>query len=356
MMMRFCVEDSGIGIEPQNLSHLFDAFTQEDSSTTRKFGGTGLGLTISRRLCQLMGGDIEVSSTPQKGSQFVATMKIRMNSQVVIAEDGLLRFKQPYQILVVDDNELALLALEHQLSGMGANVCCCQSALKGLQALEQAKKPFDLIILDWTMPFMDGETFLSKLACLPLDKPTINIVLSAYNTEMITPHTEQLAIHAIMQKPVLSSVLFNTIEHTLSNVTKVQHNEVDTPLKGLKVLVAEDNDINQLVIENLLTVEGANVHMVDNGLKSTESMAEEQFDIVLMDIHMPVMDGIEATKIIRSMSDKKKAATPIIALTANVMEEDIKHYINIGMNAHVPKPTKVEVLRKTVREVLAHSA
>ena len=352
MNIQFCVEDTGIGIEAENIPHLFDAFTQEDSSTTRKFGGTGLGLTISKRLCHLMGGDIEVESELNKGSKFTASMQIRMNTQVVIADGDGQRFKSKYNVLVVDDNELALQALEFQLAEMGASVTCCHSAMQGLSAIENLDKDFDVIILDWTMPVMDGETFLTKLAERTLRKEAVIIVLTAYNIDIIRPHSQRLGIQSLMQKPVLSSVLYNNIEHTLSQAEKLEEDTVVSPLKGLKVLVAEDNDINQLVIENLLKVEGANVHIVANGLESTETMAADIFDIVLMDIHMPVMDGIEATKIIRGMNDKSKADIPIIALTANVMEDDIKHYLSIGMNAHVAKPTQIEVLRDTVREVL----
>lgn len=352
MNMRFCVEDSGIGIEAENLPHLFDAFTQEDSSTTRKFGGTGLGLTISRRLCHLMGGDIEVMSELDQGSQFTATMKIRMNTQVVIADEQAQRFKHNYKVLVVDDNELALQALEFQLTEMGAYVTCCQSAMQGLSAIENLDKDYDVIILDWTMPVMDGEDFLTKLAGRTLRKEAAIIVLTAYNIDMIRPQAERLAISSLMQKPVLSSVLFNNIEHTLQQVAVVDENIPDSPLKGLKILIAEDNDINQLVIENLLKIEGASVQIVTDGLQSTKALESDSFDIVLMDIHMPIMDGIEATKIIRNMEDKNKANTPIIALTANVMEDDIKHYLNVGMNAHVAKPTQIEVLRQTVRDVL----
>lgn len=216
----FTVEDTGIGIDDQYLNNLFDAFTQEDSSTTRKFGGTGLGLSISKRLCQLMDGDIEVSSRQGKGSRFTASMTL---------------------------------------------------------GVRNAERPC-------------GENVLATSEDLP-------------------------------------------------------------PLEGLKILVAEDNQINQLVVVAMLEQDGATVEVADNGLLCTEKLKQQDFNLILMDIHMPVMDGIEATQVIRAMENKAKASIPIVALTANVLEDDVKHYLSVGMNAHVAKPTKIDTLRRTIAAV-----
>lgn len=351
--MQFIVKDTGIGIDPNNLSHLFNAFTQEDSSTTRKFGGTGLGLTISKRLCELMGGDITVQSTPDVGSSFTASMQISLNDQVVIADEHDLCFTESFEVLLLDDNVLSVYAVDERLSHMGLAVTTCNTAQKALDMIKQDIQRFKVIILDWTMPVMDGEMFLSELMTLTPAPSAVNIVLTAYNTDVVNRFSEKLGIQAILQKPVLTSVLFNTIESALKDDILVVAPISDEVLSGLKVLVVEDNTINQLVISNLLEMDGAKVHMVENGLLSTQALTSDSFDIILMDIHMPVMDGIEATKIIRNMSDKQKSTTPIIALTANVMEDDIKHYLSIGMNAHIAKPTQIETLRQTVSDVLA---
>ncbi len=352
MNMKFVVRDTGIGINSDKLSHLFDAFTQEDSSTTRKFGGTGLGLTISRRLCQLMSGDITVQSTPDVGSCFTASMQIELNDQVVIWDEHELYFNEPFDVLVIDDNAFAVQALDEQLTKLGLVVTSYTSAQDALAMIKEARRQFKVIVLDWTMPIMGGEKFLAELQKTNPQAFEMVIVLTAYNTNIVSRFSEKLNIQAILQKPVLTSVLFNTIESAFTRQPPPIEQIPELRLKELKVLVVEDNEINQVVISSLLDFEGMNVHMVENGLLGTQSVASDSFDIILMDIHMPVMDGIEATKIIRSMDDKNKANTPIIALTANVMEDDIKHYLSIGMNAHVAKPTKIEVLRETIQAVL----
>ncbi|NQZ08390.1 MAG: response regulator [Algicola sp.] len=353
MALLFIIKDSGIGIAQQNMTHLFDAFTQADSSTTRKFGGTGLGLTISKRLCELMGGDITVQSTMNEGSCFTASMQIQLNDQVVITDEAHLRFAEPFEVLLIDDNPLALKILDEELSIMGLVISTCDSAQAAISMIKQHKHRFKVIILDWTMPVLGGESFLTELLAIDPPASQINIVLTAYNTDMISRFSDKLNIHSILQKPVLDSVLYNTIEHLMSHKSIKQPQQSGFTLAGLKILVAEDNNINQLVICNLLETDGATVHLVENGLQSTQSLITDTFDLVLMDIHMPVMDGIEATKIIRKMNDKNKAATPIIALTANVMENDISHYLASGMNAHVGKPTKMDSLRQTIFDVLS---
>lgn len=348
--LHFVVKDTGIGIAPQNIKLLFDAFTQEDSSTTRKFGGTGLGLTISKRLCQLMGGDIFVESTRGVGSCFTASLELQLNNKVLVADQEALRFEEVFKVLLVDDNRLALKALDEQLTKMGVETTCCISAKEALKLVVQDEMSFKLIILDWTMPIMNGEMFLNELK--EINYPSINIVLTAYNTDIIRRYCEQLNIHHILQKPVYSSVLYNAIVQAIDDSSVKQEVKHETTLSGLNVLVAEDNNINQLVIANLLQSEGANVHLVENGLQCTEILETQAFDLVLMDIHMPIMDGVEATKIIRAMDNKSTANTPIIALTANVLEDDIAKYLSVGMNAHVAKPTKAETLRAAVARIL----
>jgi signal transduction histidine kinase/CheY-like chemotaxis protein len=357
MQMTFKVRDTGIGIKEEHLPHLFDAFTQEDSSTTRKFGGTGLGLAISRRLCQLMGGDIDVQSTPLVGSCFTASIKIQLNDQIVTPDDIDLCFTDPFEVLLVDDNSLALKALDTQLSGMGLKTTLCGSAQEALSVIKQDEHQFKVVILDWTMPPDDGEMFLTHLNSINLRIPIMSIVLTAYNTDCISRFQEKLNISAILQKPVLNSVLFNTIQSALIHKPHDVEHLTDCTIKGLSFLVIEDNNINQMIITNLLETEGAEVYVAENGLVGTKALISSSFDLVLMDIHMPVMDGVEATKVIRNMDDKQKATIPIIALTANVMPDHIKHYLSVGMNAHVAKPTKIDILRQTIKDVLsAHSA
>ncbi len=342
----FKVEDTGIGIAEKNLANLFKSFTQEDSSTTRKFGGTGLGLTISLRLCELMQGSILVTSKHGIGSCFTANVKLKLNNKVITPDQDHLCFENEFEALIVDDNKLALNALGEQLSLMGLKVTLCESAKHAISLVEHEKHQFKLVITDWTMPEIDGELFLTQLNKL-INCDTI-IVLTAYNSEIIKRFADRLKISCVLQKPVLASVLFNTIQHYLHNTSDFTNSNESRVLSGLNILVAEDNKINQLVISNLLETEGAHVHLVENGFECTKSLDLKEFDLILMDIHMPVMDGIETTKFIR----KIPMDIPIIALTANVMADDINNYLSIGMNAHVAKPIELETLRKTICNLL----
>jgi signal transduction histidine kinase/CheY-like chemotaxis protein len=348
ILIIFKVKDSGIGISPEKTPHLFEAFTQEDSSTTRNFGGTGLGLTISRRLCKIMGGDISVTSTPNIGSEFTASLKIRLNDQIITQDSHNLTFPTPFNVLVVDDNYLALKAVGEQLSLMGLPSTLCTSAQEALDIIEHEPSKFRVLITDWTMPVMNGSAFLSHVNSMSYKPFELVIVLTAYNKDVIKNHAQNLNITSIFQKPVLTSVLFNIMQKNIGELTKLTPHPTKNSLVGLKILVAEDNAINQLIISKMLEKEGIITEMVSNGSECTQAVELQEFDLILMDIHMPIMDGIEASKIIRNSDNKNIANIPIIALTANVMESDIAHYLSIGMNAHIAKPTKPEVLHDTI--------
>ncbi len=346
--MRFIVKDSGIGIAQNKLAHLFEAFTQEDSSTTRNYGGTGLGLTISKRLCKLMGGDITVTSTQNVGSEFTATVRIKLNDQIIIPDNGLFTFDKKFDVLVVDDNVLALRAIGKQLSLMGLNPTLCQSARHALELIEDQGHSFKVIITDWMMPIVNGESFLTRINNMETKPFDILIVLTAYNKEVIDNFSSRLNINSILQKPVLTSVLFGVINSKLTDSAALAIPDNQKSLEGLRILVAEDNAINKLIIVKMLEKEGAIIDVVDNGLECIEALLPQKYDLILMDIHMPVMDGVKATQSIRKHQDNSIANLPIIALTANVMENDISHYLSIGINAHVAKPTKANELRSTI--------
>jgi len=352
VLMHFIVKDSGIGIAPKNLPHLFDAFTQEDSSTTRKFGGTGLGLTISKRLCKLMGGDISVTSTQNVGSVFTASIKLKLHTQVLTPNSQNLVFPDVFDVLVVDDNTLALNAIEKQLSLMGLNCTLCRTGQQALDIIEKEQGKFKVIITDWCMPTMSGESFLTHINNMEAKPCEIIIVITAYNKNTINELANKLNINTVLHKPVLTSLLYSVIQTNIENSTILPMANNEESLAGLRVLVAEDNKINQLVITKMLEKEGIVFRLVDNGLECTQLIENEDFDLILMDIHMPVMDGVEASKIIRNSANKKVANTPIIALTANVMSDDIQYYLSIGINAHIAKPTQPRDLHDTIVQCL----
>ena len=347
----FTVKDSGIGIAEDNLSNLFESFTQADSSTTRKFGGTGLGLTISKRLCQLMGGDITVHSTQGVGSEFVASVEVKLNNQALIDDTPNLIFTDPFDVLIIDDNEEDLKVIENQLTAMGLACTACSSAKQAIDIIEQNKEKFKVIIVDWIMPAMSSETFLTRIYNINPQLCNNIIVLTRDHEVLLNDVANKININTILQKPVHSSVLYEEVKsrvvgsfHEVPKVNAVS----EQSLAGIRVLVVEDNSINRLIVTNILENSGAQVYLVDNGLECIQTVKLEPFDIILMDIHMPIMDGVEATQIIRNDSDETIANIPIIALTANVMKDDITRYLSIGMNAHVAKPIKTQKLRETI--------
>ncbi|MDO6547317.1 response regulator [Pseudoalteromonas carrageenovora] len=346
--LRFTVKDSGIGINENNLPNLFKSFTQADSSTTRKFGGTGLGLAISKRLCQSMGGSISVKSTENVGSEFTAVIKVKLNERALIEDSPQLAFIDTFDILLIDDNEGDLKLISNELIAMGLGCTLCSDASDAINKIKDNKDKFKAIIVDWEMPTMSSETFLTRIYNInPLLCNNI-IVLTASQENSINEIAAKIDINTILHKPVLTSILFEAIQSKVVGSAKLISPSSEKSLAGIKILVVEDNSINKLIVTEILQASGSQVSLVSNGLECIETEDLESFDIILMDIHMPIMDGVEASKIIRSDNNKAVANMPIIALTANVMKEDITRYLSIGMNAHVAKPIKAQQLRETI--------
>ncbi|MER2491088.1 response regulator [Catenovulum sediminis] len=353
--VEFSVKDTGIGMKPESLKNLFQAFTQADTSTTRKFGGTGLGLTISQQLCKLMGGKIIAQSQEGVGSTFTAIVRLKRNTNVVQQDLANKTFNKTVSVLLIEDNHTALEVLDKSLTKMKAQVTSTLSAKYALQQLKQAQAHFDLILLDWTMSEMDGKAFIQSALALNLARLPKIIVISAYDLNVIQSAAMDLPISAILQKPCLESRLFDVIANTVAIGGAGRKPESDVcSLSGLDILVAEDNEINQLLVKTMLTNQGVNVDVVENGQQCIELLEKKHnYDVILMDIHMPVLDGLEATKIIRQNHNKTIANIPIIALTANVVKEDVETYIANGINAHAAKPIEFSQLKQIIVEQIA---
>lgn len=353
-VLRFSVKDTGIGIDAKSLPNLFESFTQADSSTTRKYGGTGLGLAISKRLCQAMGGDISVSSTQGEGSEFIATINVEVNTQALIEDSPQLSFAEPFDVLLIDDNEDDLSLIKSQLSAMGLRCTPCKQASDAIEIIKENINTYKIIIVDCEMPTMSSETFFTRIYKVNPQLCNNIIVLTASKNDAIYDIAKKINIKTILHKPVLTSVLFEAMKSkVVSPSTSNTHKPAtEKPLQGVKILVVEDNAINRLIVSDILAASGAQVHVVENGLECIQTVKLKSYDIILMDIHMPIMDGVEATKVIRSDSNTALASMPIIALTANVMKDDITHYLSIGMNAHVAKPIKAKTLRDTILNCL----
>lgn len=350
----FEVVDTGIGLKPADLDGLFQAFTQADTSTTRRFGGTGLGLSISQKLCQLMGGEITVKSQFGVGSQFTASMVFEQNNEIIETKGVDKKLEHPVSILLVDDNPIAISTLESSLKQMNAKVWSSTSCYKAIEHLKQFPNQYDIIISDWTMKEMNGGKFLDQILSLDLERQPQFIILSAYDLSVIEDSTPKLPIVSILQKPCLDSQLFDVISKAIINTANgLESTNKNKSLAGLRILVAEDNRINQVVIKTMLTSEGIEVVITGNGELCIEELNKnEPFDLILMDIQMPILDGIEATKIIRSLPDPQRANIPIIALTANVMKENVASYLAIGMNTHAAKPVEFGALKASILKLV----
>ena len=365
--VKFSVKDTGIGLTQEQMDKLFQSFSQADSSTTRKYGGTGLGLTISKKLVEMMDGEIWVESEKGKGSEFIFTAVFdkgtrQKESALTISED--LKDKK---VLIVDDNQTAREILEHALSSFSFEVSSAASGAEGISMVEEADKenPFDIIIMDWQMPEMNGirTTEIIKNHKKLKHIPKI-IMLTAYGREEVAQQAEKVGIDAFLVKPMNTSVMFETIMEVYGKKIESrksrlsfqenlsQDDDVLNVLRGRKALLAEDNEINQEIAVELLEGIGLTVTIANNGKEAVDLAEKNSFDCVLMDMQMPEMDGYEATRELRK--EKRFKDLPIIAMTANAMQGDREKCIDAGMNDYVGKPINPKDLYSTLLKWLSN--
>jgi signal transduction histidine kinase/CheY-like chemotaxis protein len=355
LQLRVSVSDTGIGMSEEQLSRLFQPFSQADGSTTRQFGGTGLGLTIAKRLVQLMGGDLTVSSVPGQGSEFVAQIWLGSSER----QRGLRRQAvSSLRALVVDDNVDARLILSENLVELGMRVDTAASGAEALQKLKEADAidPFRIAFIDWRMPDMDGvQTARQIESQLQLQSAPKVVMVSAFGLDAFRDEGVAAGAQAVLSKPVNASQLWDTVANLISGHAGLRFNalpEASAPewnFDGLRVLLVEDNEINQQIAVELIESVGAKVTAVGNGrlaverLSAThESNAELPFDLVLMDLQMPEMDGHQATKLLRQQA--RFDQLPIIAMTAHAMVEEQQRCLAEGMNDHITKPVDPQSL------------
>jgi CheY-like chemotaxis protein len=353
---RFEVKDTGIGLSPQHVKKLFKSFSQADGSTTRKYGGTGLGLTISKQLVELMGGKIWVESQEGVGSSFI--FEISLEEKINLSNYNVFEDKT---ILVVDDNKSWHNILSSTLNTFAVNVEHAYNGNEAVDKVKSSKKPYDLILMDWNMPELNGIEATKKIHDINTedDIPTV-VMISAYHEESLVQAAKRVGINIFLQKPINPSILNDilsglflkteTQDIDLVETTKSLRTEMKS-LKGSHILLAEDNETNQEIIIGLLEESGIIVDIAINGLEVVNMFKENchDYELILMDIQMPVMDGYEATRQIREI-DKK---IPIIAVTANAMVEDIKRTKDVGMDEHLNKPIEVEKLYATLLKRLS---
>jgi signal transduction histidine kinase/DNA-binding response OmpR family regulator/HPt (histidine-containing phosphotransfer) domain-containing protein/HAMP domain-containing protein len=356
VQLKFSVRDSGIGMTKEQAAKLFQPFTQADMSTTRKHGGTGLGLTICRRLVELMGGRIWLESEPGVGSAFFFTVWLGVG---VAAGSGKIVPEKLSQlrVLVVDDNPAAREILQEPLSTVVARVDTVSSGREAIQAIQRQDTvaPYDIVFMDWRMPGMDGLQASRHIKSdETLAHPPHIVLVTAFGREEVREEAERLQLDGFLVKPVTKSMIVDTLVNVFAQLEGTAISAADlgqsTRLRGARVLLTEDNEINQQIAVELLEGAGAKVSIAHNGQEAVDILSNgpqpPPFDLVLMDLQMPQMDGYQATARLRA--DARFASLPIIAMTAHATIEERQRCLAAGMNDHISKPVDPANLFETV--------
>ena len=363
--LRFQVRDTGIGMTEEQVAKLFKSFHQADSSITRRYGGTGLGLAISKKLAEMMGGEVGVESEYGLGSTFWFTAWLGKSEEKRGAYQPGPKLRGR-RILVVDDNEHARAVIIDMLASMTFAVDAADSGSAALETVARTARDggrFDIVFLDWQMPVMDGIETARRIHAMGLDPPPHLVVITAYGREEVIRESELEGIEEVLIKPVNASILFDAIIHLLGDGRRdageaTEGFEADDDdrisLAGSRILLVEDNDVNRDVATEILETVGCRVSLAKDGAEAVEAVREDIFDLVLMDVQMPVMDGLTATREIRGLPTL--GALPIVAMTANALKEDRDRCLEAGMDDYVTKPIDPDALFATLEKHCGRSA
>lgn len=360
LLLRFSVQDTGIGMTDAQTKQLFQSFHQADASTTRKYGGTGLGLAISKKLAMLMGGEVGVESRLGEGSLFWFTARLGLHTAPS-------RLQPPHldlhgrRALVVDDNDVArtvIVAMLQALNLQATGVSSGRNAISALQRAAAASQPFEVVYVDWHMPEMDGLETIRRIRSLDLNHSPAIIMATAHGYEQVLHEVNAVGVHDVLVKPISPSALFQATTKALTSPGPAKRDAESVPatqgsapaaLLGARILLVEDNDINQIVASEILADAGMIVDVADDGLIALGKVQSQNYDLILMDMQMPVMDGIESTVAIRELGFR---TVPIIAMTANAMEVDRQRCLDAGMNDFISKPVDPAELWRTLLRCL----
>lgn len=356
--IEFSVKDTGIGMTPEQQSRLFKSFSQADASTTRKYGGTGLGLTICKTLTELMSGDIWVESTYGEGSTFLFTAKFAIADIVTTQADVSPESLLDLPMLIVDDSVAAreiLFTLSESLGFRPDLAATGAEAIEKIKLADNQGEPYQLILADWKMPQMDG---LMLCKTIQDDATLVNqpklVIITAYDRDEMLKQADKVQLDSAITKPVSASTLFDTVMAVMGKTSPQpaanQNGKLNTSaakdIVGAHVLLVEDNDINQEIATELLYMAGIEVSTACNGEEAVNMALANHYDAILMDIQMPIMDGYEATRSIRRNPDRQLIS--IIAMTANAMSGDREKCLEAGMNDHIPKPINPQEVFRTL--------
>jgi CheY-like chemotaxis protein len=352
-------EDNGIGMTPEFQEKVFEPFSRADDERIGKIQGTGLGMAIARNIARMMGGDIEVESTPGKGSRFTVTFFMKLQEEAEISCEDFIDLP----VLVADDDRMSCESTCILLDDLGMKsewVLSGEEAVQRVQKTHTVGEDFFAVILDWKMPGMDGVEATRAIRKAVGDDIPI-IILSAYDWSEIEQEARRAGANGFISKPLFRSRVVHLFTDLMGGGKGQKENRSDSPLgelegldlRGRRVLLVEDNELNAEIATELLVMTGMEVECAADGAQAVakvEEAEDEYYDLVLMDIQMPVMNGYEATRAIRSLDRKYTKMLPIVAMTANAFAEDVHAAESAGMNAHIAKPIELDTLATILRK------
>ncbi|MBR0063392.1 MAG: amino acid permease, partial [Oscillospiraceae bacterium] len=357
--LRFTLKDTGIGMDEEYIPKLFEAFSQEDATTTNRYGGSGLGMAITKNLVDMMNGDIKVESEKGVGSTFIVTVTLRASGRAS-RESEKNRNLSRLRVLVVDDDAVACEHAQMVLSEMGIEAETCQRSTEAYSLIRQRWtdcKPFHIVMTDYRMPVMDGGALTEEIRRFDNGRTAI-IVLTGYDIDEIGEKAKKAGADSVLPKPLFSDSLQREIQAVMRTRGETFEEE-ETPdvniLEGKRVLMVEDIEINAEILADLLEMRGVSSEHAENGAVAVDMFAAAEpgyYDAVLMDVRMPVKDGLEATRCIRALDKADAKTVPIIAMTADAFDEDVQRSLQAGMNAHLSKPVDPERLYDTLAKFI----
>ena len=352
ILLHYTVSDTGIGMSKEFMEKMYEPFVRQTDSRINSIQGTGLGLAITKQMIDLMGGSIECQSAVGEGTTFKVTLKLPV-SEMQEAEMVL----PPINVLVIDDDDVLLETAQDTLKALGANAEIAESSSEALSLLEHSitdNKPFNIIILDWKMPGMNGIELTKKIREKAGNDIPI-LLVSAYDWSNIEEDAKKAGVNGFISKPLFRSSLYKKITEVLNIHTEQDtQEENDIDISNMNILIAEDIDINYEIISTFLDMYGITSVRASNGKEAVhlmESAVEKQYDMIFMDIQMPVMNGLDATRAIRALDNPVARSIPIIAMTADAFSENVAQCMKAGMNGHIAKPIDVKLVIKEIRRI-----
>ena len=350
--LRFIISDTGIGMSKEYLPKLFESFSQEDSSSTNKYGSTGLGMSITKNLVEMMNGTIEVESERGRGTTFTVNLTLQGTERRRFHSNADELQPRDMCVLVIDDDPVAC---EHAKLVMGQVGINCESALSGAEGVKMVKlrharrEPYNLILVDWKMPEIDGVETTRQIRSIVGHDAAI-IILTSYNWYEIVEEAKKAGVDSFVPKPLFAATVMDEFRNAFKKKCEGQH-AAKTDLRGCRILVAEDIAINAEIMVMMLGMREIEADIANNGKMAVDMFAAHEagcYDAILMDMRMPEMDGLEATRRIRAMNRRDAKTIPIIALTANAFDEDVQRSLQAGLNAHLSKPVEPDALFATL--------